>query len=679
MNKQRSNEMGSIRKKLLAAVAMLLVACVMTVSSTYAWFTLSTAPEVKGITTTVGANGNLEIALGYYDTVYGSIVPGSAEGDSMAKQTADRANITWGNLVDLSGEGYGLQAIKLYPTRLNAAGNQISSVFSPLSYPKYGSDGRITELDSNTLLGQYADTGAFLGQGTPNYAGVNAIGSASSMSEREFAVRNNKLAIETNRVSAKASAQYAINNYSGELAGLAIANQNSDDATVLTATSIESLNALIVKLEESNAYIAASIKSAFMLVVASGEFGLTDDQWKLAVSTIGTKNLDETLAYVKGELGITTLPSQVEEPIAKYNAIAEKLARAKSGLQTAAADDNYTWGEVKGVVSSLLNYEHISICGKTVGELKSDPSARNEVIQKVGQGAEIIFTFGKESGIFADIAEMIGEYRATLAFPDRIKDVPEYEVEGIALDGWKKPVDVESPSANTTSGDLGVISVALAGYEAPSTNVGGNTSQTLTDTYGYTLDLLFRTNASDSYLQLQTVGANRIYAGNDKNADLQGEGSNMTFVIDSEYTQDKIKNLAEGIRVVFYETGSAAGGAANILGVATLDTATGTVTGNNYKLNLVLQDYSFSEKGVFSTNGAKLDNANTTVNESCALTALSANTVKKITVLVYLDGDVIDNGDIGVAAELNGKLNLQFSSSAALDPMDNNDLLNGAN
>ena len=62
MNTQHSNEMKSIRKKLLAAIAMLLVAVIMTVSSTYAWFTLSTAPEVKGITTTVGANGNLEIA-----------------------------------------------------------------------------------------------------------------------------------------------------------------------------------------------------------------------------------------------------------------------------------------------------------------------------------------------------------------------------------------------------------------------------------------------------------------------------------------------------------------------------------------------------------------------------------------------------------------------------------------
>ena len=62
--RRRKVEMPSgIRKKFTAALSMLLVAAVLMVGSTYAWFTLSTAPEVKGITTSIGANGNLEIAL----------------------------------------------------------------------------------------------------------------------------------------------------------------------------------------------------------------------------------------------------------------------------------------------------------------------------------------------------------------------------------------------------------------------------------------------------------------------------------------------------------------------------------------------------------------------------------------------------------------------------------------
>ena len=63
-NRQRKVSMPiDIKKKFAAAICMLLIAAIMMISSTYAWFTLSTAPEVTGITTNVGANGNLEIAL----------------------------------------------------------------------------------------------------------------------------------------------------------------------------------------------------------------------------------------------------------------------------------------------------------------------------------------------------------------------------------------------------------------------------------------------------------------------------------------------------------------------------------------------------------------------------------------------------------------------------------------
>ena len=173
MKTRKSTEVTSIRKKLMAAVAMLLVACIMTVSSTYAWFTLSTAPEVKGITTTVGANGNLEIALGEYDTIYGEADPDSDIGDSL-DELIER-NLTWGNLIDLSDESYGLGNIVLYPTRLNANGTKLSFL-SPLKYPQYGADGRITELKTGTLLGKYEQGIGFTGKANPDTAGVSAIG-----------------------------------------------------------------------------------------------------------------------------------------------------------------------------------------------------------------------------------------------------------------------------------------------------------------------------------------------------------------------------------------------------------------------------------------------------------------------------------------------------------------------
>ena len=54
---------STLKSKLMAAVSMLLVSAIMVSVTTYAWFILSTAPEVKGMSTTVGSNGALEMAL----------------------------------------------------------------------------------------------------------------------------------------------------------------------------------------------------------------------------------------------------------------------------------------------------------------------------------------------------------------------------------------------------------------------------------------------------------------------------------------------------------------------------------------------------------------------------------------------------------------------------------------
>ena len=50
-------------RKISVTLCMLIIASIMVVGSTYAWIVLSTAPEVTEITTTVGANGALEIRL----------------------------------------------------------------------------------------------------------------------------------------------------------------------------------------------------------------------------------------------------------------------------------------------------------------------------------------------------------------------------------------------------------------------------------------------------------------------------------------------------------------------------------------------------------------------------------------------------------------------------------------
>lgn len=674
MNSKQST-MQSARKKLVAATAMLLVACIMTISSTYAWFTLSTAPEVKGITTNVGANGNLEIALGTYDTVDGIVEPSSYVGSSMDTTTVTNSNITWGNLIDLSDPSYGLGNIVLYPSRLNvgltADGKGYVNRFSPLAYAVYGSDGRVMELSANTLLAKYQESVGFMALATPDYAGVNGIGSVSDMSKREFAGRNYKNAVESNRVTARNEAMGAINLYSGDLAGLAIKHQSSADDVTVTEAEVAVLKNLIAKLESSSNAIDASLKSA-ILVVITASTALNDEAWEIAINGTDSMTASQLLTNFATLSGLTVdaLPDGIANIVTGAEEIASKLATAKVALPE-SGDSN--WGAVKNAVSALLDASGILICGETISAIQAtkgstEPdSAYRKVLNQVLGGSGLYFEFAADSGIFGDIAEYVGEYQGTISFPAGL------EVESIPIGGLKKPVTVKNTSGAT--GKLGSAHTLANAFTIPGAVAGAQ--KALTDTYGYSVDLLFRTNATDSYLELLTEGANRVYGDNDNEA-LMGAGSNMSFTISGEYTKDKIDGLAKGLRVVFFDTTSADH---EIFAIAKLDTANGVVSGDQYKLNLKLASYTVNPAvngmpSALAVGDFVADDPDTTVKEDVALTGLTANQIKKVTALVYLDGDVIDNGDVGIAANLNGKLNLQFGSSATLTPMDNEALKN---
>lgn len=133
-----------IKAKLMAATSLLLVSAILLSLTTYAWFILSTAPEVTEMQTTAGANGSLEIALQSGDTAVSEIK--NRVGDSSAVGSLKDANSTWGNVVDLSGNIYGLQGLSLLPARLNMNADGTVSKRSPLKMPLFGQDGRISEL-----------------------------------------------------------------------------------------------------------------------------------------------------------------------------------------------------------------------------------------------------------------------------------------------------------------------------------------------------------------------------------------------------------------------------------------------------------------------------------------------------------------------------------------------------
>lgn len=119
--------MKHLKTKLMASVAMLMVATVMISSASFAWFTISTQPEVSGVTAGLATNQALEIALVGTE---GFLTNGPAE--STAQDTGK--NTTWGNLVDVSAYFGNGSTATLRPALVDAS--------NALAAPKFGEDGR---------------------------------------------------------------------------------------------------------------------------------------------------------------------------------------------------------------------------------------------------------------------------------------------------------------------------------------------------------------------------------------------------------------------------------------------------------------------------------------------------------------------------------------------------------
>ena len=125
-------------------------------------------------------------------------------------------------------------------------------------------------------------------------------------------------------------------------------------------------------------------------------------------------------------------------------------------------------------------------------------------------------------------------------------------------------------------------------------------------------------------------------------------------------SDDQALLLMDAVRVAFVDDQN------QVLGIAKLGMEDYTSTPNGLKAPLYLYNYSISTeeltKGSLELGERK--------SEDSAITSLEQSVAKAISVLVWLDGDIVDNSMVSAESEtsLRGTLNLQFSSSADLIP-----------
>lgn len=714
MNTKMSKRQRDLKAKLMAAIAMLLVSSIMMVSTTYAWFTLSTAPEVTGITTAVGANGNLEMALLPTTGALTDIT--STAGDGAATKSLVEKNVTWGNLVDLDKENntYGLSNIMLYPSELNVnATGGVTSDGSMLKTPVYGADGRISELDDNTTTAIFGNNGFYPGS-TTQY-GVRAIGVVSGMTARELDYRNARAAANTAMGLASTKAAQSLTSNGSALAAIAV-KKGLDSEASFSGADVANLGAIITAFETDGG-ILDQIEIAYMQYIlgyaASSDMdAIGAEAGDAAYTSIKAKVEEQgaTLASVVTYLTSTEnnglglmLPTFLTSGITAYNNMVTAISTARTNYTNlgVSSESTHTWDDISDVVNALANADSMTVNGKTPAQVKENMQA---IVDDVTGGKGLTVRVASGAGIYADVADQCGDYSASI------------RLEGISYGGLSINANarMETASTLTPSNYLVAIGAATAN-KAPNTNVGA--PMPISDYYGYVIDMAFRTNAAESNLLLQVDPADRIY-DQTGNEETMGHGSSMTFqATTTDFSDAQLKDLMKAIRIVFFnpddgvikakaklDANNAELGADGWTAKMYLysdraasvyyETATAEDKATDATVQLYVQvpagteggeptytEISRTDEGYIATNTyyVKKTNAAGEDRENNTIMALTQNTAAKLSALVYLDGNAVDNGDVAAtgSSSMTGSMNLQFASSANLVPMEYKDLHQG--
>lgn len=669
MNKTEKRQLN-IRNKLIAAIAMLLVSSIMMVSTTYAWFTLSTAPEVQGITTTVGANGSLEIALSPLSGDYNEI--DSNVGDSNLEWF--EKNVTWGNLLDMGQDVYELDAITLTPAQLKLNNGVVDATNSPLARPAYGADGRVSELKADTQIGGKVAETDDAGEDTLSAGfqvgggyGVRAIGTASGLTENERLFNSGKSALRTGTTQAASVASASLNANGDALANLMVAHAMAEkDGATDSGDYVEyipALQDLVAALNNSVTQIDNAMKGALLAAAATQ---VTGDELTTAQSAINGADM-ETFDISTAGVTDSTITANFSTIQTARNSIADDVEAATSALNNIASNTSVSWTEVYSVVQYLMNTNGVTINGQSVSYVSQNYTS---MISDLISGVEL--KLGAGSGVYYKIHQIASKIAAGT-------DVT-IDASGIVSGMGEVTVGCTIETTFEGTSYLPAMTAVLSTMNAATESGDGATTATKLDVYyGYILDFVFRTNAAGSYLNLQTEGVNRVYTDGGSET-TQGSGSTITFTIPEGVNANIVKGLVEGIRITFFDTASGeVYGIAKVTSVATeeaTDEAGNPVT--NMVGTLELYGYETDATGLVTVSDAKADDSTTTdKNEKVVLCALDQNVAKRVSAMVSLDGSDITNADIMAEGNVTGILNLQFSSSAELVPMENSELMAG--
>lgn len=744
--KEYKSALPGIKERVIAAAILLVMSFTMMSTVSFAWLVRSFSPEVTGLSTTVASNGNLEIALA------SSMKPPNESTAIDGIGSTVEKNLTWGNIINLSDESYGLDKLTLKPAQLNK--NALAT--SPLYGANYDSDGRVVEVVSDFGYAVYdneIEHKFLINESTMAMRGVRSISSVTTVYSDEIPLKTQKYLVEIKAVETKnlaAISSYLLlagDDHKSEMNSLATmmgiymtakmnSGQNDEKLTnpEIDRGDIEKIKSLFELFTDTFAIEAEAMAMMLNLqVFLKTDTDVLKDDYT-AENVLGykiTKDAD-------GNKSVTTVSDRVTE----------SALSAKGLVQTEFKQfqDDY-----KKILDSIVKLDQIAT---TSGTIKWLDSGMDTVVSNLVNVGTCTLDGTPVSSIGASNASQYldGEVHSAVITNGIIYNFErrtgaELRVSGISLSAKVKRLGITVPASITanisTNAALKGTALFIKDYETTKSmnNIPVPMVQTAGDTFGLALDLWVRTNASGSYLTLEggaltetimvqatgkdmtgavvdiyTVdvptldenenatimvvevykkgnvwyhaqahteyeipsgstpnpklveeivpigyeGENRVWEdskGLPDDSSTQGSGSCYIFYSTGPEDQKRSKRILDAMSVVFIdEKGS-------LLAIADMNTKMAYESGGKVTVPLELRAESAISLGKDLSG-----------EEMLAITALEKNVPTFITAIVFLDGTKISNDDVLAASEIQGKLNIQFGSTAELEPIMNEEL-----
>lgn len=790
-----------LRERVIAVALLLAISASMLTTVTFAWITLSTNPEVTSVSTSIAANGNLEIALASGDSSPWE----SRVGDGVLPDL--ERNKTWGNLINLSSSEYGLDNIVLRPALLNKS----NLIERPLYGPVYDDYGRVYDTETNfgyakwdSFMSRFTSTTDELFENDP--FGVRAITSmkyGGADDNADVVKYNRDLDTITEKNIKVKDAFRAIANVSEHQAalqslmtGYMVENQLKNDPSV--GDMVSDANLLRADLEncvnmyealiqcfEDEAVVVADLLNLQSIVrdQAAVNAGMTGTAPRTTSSEIlglsySTDDYENSAKKALAEKGFIVaekgLIANLDQFLADYHTIISDLERLKSLITWFGNSNSKKWKStpvvdenaeekvlvIDDIVHNLVDVGKCTIVDesnnkvRTIGNITAgDGVALNgaQCMTNINNG--ILYNFHSFCGGVVEtdgylklqvsvslVSATIESKVRTVASEDyynnessAVKKIildefgePPYlavDTYGFAIDFWVRTnaagtfltlqgnvltetrqeyvtgkdtngneVDIytitvqyqsgasgeESSEESNATGDLGIgLTQSFDVYKVETKDDSGNVTETFwyfADNHslvtterlgleeGATIPTPIRKIETVEYV-IGYEGDNRIWNGDEHvslsvNSSTQGSGSCYVFYAESPIDQERSLEILKSMKVAFINEEG------DLLATAFMDSDHHYAESGKVIVPLVLDNESISIGT--DINGDPM----------YAITALEQNVATRITAIVYLDGTYLNNDHVLASADIEGKINIQFGSSAALYPLGNEELYN---